>query len=655
MTAEQAPSVMDPAVTSAAAPQKAGPSVRGGEPKFLFASGARPLDRYTIKRGVGRGGFGEVYFAVSDAGKEVALKLIRRNLDVELRGVTQCLNLKHPNLLALYDVRQDDQDNSWVIMEYVAGESLEEVIRRHPQGMPADEALDWMRGIAAGVGYLHDHGIVHRDLKPGNIFQRRRDHQAGRLWAVEVHLVQPPQRTDREHRHRPLHGARNRQRPLRQRDRHLRPGHHPVRDADRPRAVRRRKRRRSADEASDRRAGHQPAGRAAAQRRRSRAGQRSGRALQHGRRTAGRTHASRGKTSRHGRRPAWDRMRRPASVGSPGWALAGDEEPVWRFVREQVGRAVNYWKNGNLSTPVKILLIVLGVMASPASIKLIILGLLAYAGYRVVRWMVRLRRLFDQFAQPQLGSAAIAGGRQSLAAASVGSGRTGGRAATRLAGCAAAWPPATGCAAAPAARERMADLAGSMLFAAAAVTALAVVMVLLRGQTAQPEQFAWLTLTSTLGAWAVLVPAKLWEGRPGEQALRRFALLVIGLGLGAVAFGIDRLLLVNLPFEVTPQWRNEHVPASFYSVLDGSPLLPAFLIYFGFLFGVLRWWRQADPARSARLSLWTTACTVLAAWVLNLFWPFPQPWGIMVAATMSIAVQLASPWKGPSQPRDPFC
>ena len=69
----------------------------------------RPLAGYTIKRGVGQGGFGEIYYAMSDAGKEVALKLIRRNLDVELRGIRQCLNLKHPNLLDLYDIRQDDR------------------------------------------------------------------------------------------------------------------------------------------------------------------------------------------------------------------------------------------------------------------------------------------------------------------------------------------------------------------------------------------------------------------------------------------------------------------------------------------------------------------------------------------------------------------
>ena len=143
---------------------------RAAAMKFTYPSGSRPLDGYTIKRGIGRGGFGEVYFATSDAGKEVALKLIRRNLDVELRGVRQCLNLKHPNLIALYDIRSDEQDDQWVVMEYVSGESLEEVIDRHPHGLPEDEVLRWMRGIAAGVAYLHDHGIVHRDLKPGNIF-----------------------------------------------------------------------------------------------------------------------------------------------------------------------------------------------------------------------------------------------------------------------------------------------------------------------------------------------------------------------------------------------------------------------------------------------------------------------------------------------------
>src|SRR5689334_9958240 len=98
--------------------------------RFTYASGAKPLQGYTLKRGIGHGGFGEVYYATSDAGKEVALKLIRRNWDVELRGVNHCLNLKHPNLLALYDVRQDANDDNWVVMELMSGDSLEDVLQR---------------------------------------------------------------------------------------------------------------------------------------------------------------------------------------------------------------------------------------------------------------------------------------------------------------------------------------------------------------------------------------------------------------------------------------------------------------------------------------------------------------------------------------------
>ena len=92
--------------------------------RFVYPGGSRPLEGYTIKRGVGHGGFGEIYYAVSDAGKEVALKLIRRNLEVELRGIRHCLNLKHPNLVSLFDIRQDNRGDTWVVMEYVTGGCL---------------------------------------------------------------------------------------------------------------------------------------------------------------------------------------------------------------------------------------------------------------------------------------------------------------------------------------------------------------------------------------------------------------------------------------------------------------------------------------------------------------------------------------------------
>src|SRR3954451_14392786 len=145
------------------------PTLQGNH-RYTFSSGARPLDGYTIKRAIGRGGFGEVYYATSDSGKEVALKLILRNLDVERRGVMQCMNLKCPNLLAIFDLRSNDEGDNFVVMEYVAGPSLASVLKQYPDGMPPHEVRHWMKGLVEGVAYLHDHGVVHRDLKPANLF-----------------------------------------------------------------------------------------------------------------------------------------------------------------------------------------------------------------------------------------------------------------------------------------------------------------------------------------------------------------------------------------------------------------------------------------------------------------------------------------------------
>ncbi len=137
---------------------------------YTFKHGDRPLDGFAIQRAVGRGGFGEVYYAVSDGGREVALKYLRENPQIELRGVAHCINLKSPHLVSIFDVKKNDQGDYFVIMEYVSGPSLRDILIAEPNGTGPQKAAYFVREIAKGLGYLHDRGIVHRDLKPGNIF-----------------------------------------------------------------------------------------------------------------------------------------------------------------------------------------------------------------------------------------------------------------------------------------------------------------------------------------------------------------------------------------------------------------------------------------------------------------------------------------------------
>ncbi|MFQ5806299.1 MAG: serine/threonine-protein kinase [Phycisphaerae bacterium] len=137
---------------------------------YTFKHGDRPIDAITIQRAIGRGGFGEVYYALTDSGKQVAVKYLRDNPEIELRGIAHVMNLKSPHLITIYDVRRSDEGDPFVIMEYVSGPSVRELLIAEPNGLGPQKAAFFLSGIAKGLSYLHERGIVHRDLKPGNIF-----------------------------------------------------------------------------------------------------------------------------------------------------------------------------------------------------------------------------------------------------------------------------------------------------------------------------------------------------------------------------------------------------------------------------------------------------------------------------------------------------
>ena len=142
-----------------------------------LAPGAR-LGPYEIVALLGAGGMGKVYLAHDPRlGREVAIKVLSRHAPAghaQLRRFEQEARaagaLNHPNLLAVFDV--GDQDGiPYVVTELLAGETLEERLRRGP--LPLREVLDHARQIAAGLAAAHEKGIVHRDLKPANVFLTR--------------------------------------------------------------------------------------------------------------------------------------------------------------------------------------------------------------------------------------------------------------------------------------------------------------------------------------------------------------------------------------------------------------------------------------------------------------------------------------------------
>ncbi len=695
---------MDPHLTQAEE------TPRGGPLKFTYANGARPLEGYTIKRGIGRGGFGEVYFAVSDGGKEVALKLIRHNLEVELRGVAHCLNLKHPNLIALYDVKQDDHDNSWVVMEYAVGESLEEVIDRHPHGLPPDEAFDWMQGIGAGVAYLHDHGIVHRDLKPGNIFRddgqvklgdyglskfiscSRRSGQTESIGTV--HYMAPEVANGRYGKEIDIYA-------LGIILYEMLTGEVPFEGESVGEVLMKHL---TAEPTLDKvpEAYRQVIARALAKDPTTRF--RSVAEMFNALPPLAATMAYRPPISEtqyaeessaetdkpaEGARPASAATQaggqpapQPLVGGLAGAAAAAnwsEDEPVWRAVRDGWRNARDSWDG--LNTPTKIVVAVIGCAALAYNyelvLQLIVPVIVLYVLYRVVRAVVlqqdgRRKHVASgvprypqqQSAANTPSSAARPGnmdattyqptGNQPEASTQPAGAENYSRGDWRAAsqrhwkkrrGGKKRWrEEAVAALVVKPARERIADLAGAMILAAVVGTIMSIVAVLLRGETSvEQNQFAWLTLTSVFGAWGVLIPSSLWAGTKGDQTLRRVTMLVIGLIVGSAAYLGSTVLLVQ--FDDSAQVHNFvqlEFSKNFYDA-KGAPMLGAYLAYFGALFAGIRWWRQTDPLRRTRLSVWNVGAAVLIAWVVDWFWQFPQPWGLMVAAIISTSVQLAAP------------
>jgi eukaryotic-like serine/threonine-protein kinase len=157
------------------------PSRRTGEAEFV---GATLSGRYLITRKVGQGGMGAVYEATHTLiGKRVAVKVllekyarreaIVQRLEQEARLASSCQN---EHIIDITDFGTTEDGRTFVVMEYLEGESLAECLARETR-LPEQRTLRIISQAASALAAAHAKGIVHRDIKPENLFLLRRKDQ----------------------------------------------------------------------------------------------------------------------------------------------------------------------------------------------------------------------------------------------------------------------------------------------------------------------------------------------------------------------------------------------------------------------------------------------------------------------------------------------
>jgi serine/threonine-protein kinase len=133
--------------------------------------------KYHIERRLGQGGMGVVYKARHAYLKtQLAIKVILPDLvgnDPQLvtrfrQEALAAAAIRHQNVVNVTDYGVVDGTMPFLVMEYVEGESLHDLLAREGK-LPPERALELMTAVCAGVGAAHHQGIVHRDLKPLNI------------------------------------------------------------------------------------------------------------------------------------------------------------------------------------------------------------------------------------------------------------------------------------------------------------------------------------------------------------------------------------------------------------------------------------------------------------------------------------------------------
>ncbi|MGI8980435.1 MAG: protein kinase domain-containing protein [Pirellulaceae bacterium] len=166
------------------------------------ASGSVPptIGGFKIVKELGRGAMGAVYLAKQTSlDRDVALKTIQAQYADNptfiarfTREAYAAAQLTHHNVVQIYDLGQDNGTN-YFSMEFVRGQSLDEVVRKEGKLDP-EVAVGYILQAARGLQYAHDHGMVHRDVKPANMMIN----ENGIVKVADLGLVKTPAAAEAE-------------------------------------------------------------------------------------------------------------------------------------------------------------------------------------------------------------------------------------------------------------------------------------------------------------------------------------------------------------------------------------------------------------------------------------------------------------------------
>ncbi len=141
---------------------------------------ARIPERYRLIEEVGQGGMAVVYRAQDETLKrEVAIKILHQHLAGEAdskarleREAQAVAKLRHENILEIFDYSGTGSATSFIVTEFIDGETLKQFLGKHQPRFPEIAALICVE-VCRALGHAHGLGVIHRDVKPENVMIRK--------------------------------------------------------------------------------------------------------------------------------------------------------------------------------------------------------------------------------------------------------------------------------------------------------------------------------------------------------------------------------------------------------------------------------------------------------------------------------------------------